>query len=103
MPGEFIGLVAVLCIFGIPIVKIWTDHQRKMLEMKLHNQNQGDGGVRAELEALRQEVRSLRDTSMQYDLSFDTALQRMEQRVAGVERSVQAIQPQVVQRVGSGR
>ena len=79
--GEFIGLIAVVLIFGIPIVKIWTDHQRKMLEMKLQLHNKGDNGLRAELDALRQEVRSLRDTSMQYDLSFDTALQRMEQRV----------------------
>src|SRR5437762_2626724 len=84
--GEIIGLVAVVLIFGIPIVKIWTDHQRKVLEMKLQLKNHGDTGLRGELEALRDEVRSLRDTSMQYDLSFDTALQRMEQRVEGIER-----------------
>lgn len=84
--GEIIGLVAVTLIFGIPIVKIWTDHQRKVLEMRLQLNKQGDTGVRAELEALRKEVNSLRDTSMQYDLSFDTALQRMEQRVEAMER-----------------
>lgn len=92
MPGEFIGLVSVVLIFGIPIISIWTTHQRKMLEMKLQLQNKGDVGVRAELEALRQEVRSLRDTSMQYDLSFDSALQRMEQRVERIERGAH-IQP----------
>ena len=68
------------------MIAIWTGHQRKMLEMRLQLQNQGDTGLRAEVETLRQEVRSLRDTSMQYDLSFDTALQRMEKRVEGVER-----------------
>ncbi len=84
--GELIGLVAVVLIFGSPMIAIWTGHQRKMLEMRLQLQNQGDAGLRAEVEALRQEIRALRDTSMQYDLSFDTALQRLEKRVEGVER-----------------
>jgi len=102
--GEIIGLVAVSLIFGIPIVKIWTDHQRKVLEMKLQLRNQGDTGLRAEFEALKQEVRSLRDTSTQYDLSFDTALVRMEHRVEGVERNVQALQSgDVLQQMRSGR
>ena len=38
-------------------------------------------------EALRQEVRALRDTTMQYDLSFDAALERMESRVESIERA----------------
>src|SRR5947209_18031870 len=91
MSGEMTGFAAVLLIFGIPIIKIWTDHQRKMLEMKLHLRNQGDSGLRAEFDALRQEVRSLRDTSTQYDLSFDAALQRMEQRVERMERQSTAV------------
>ena len=45
----------------------------------------------------------LRDTTMQYDLSFDTALQRMDQRVASVERTVQAIPVEERMRVGAGR
>ena len=101
--GEIIGLVAVSLIFGIPIVKIWTDHQRKVLEMRLKLNTHGDKSVRGELEALRLEVRSLRDTSMQYDLSFDTALQRMEHRVEGTERRVATIQSDDVLRVGNGR
>ena len=101
--GEVIGLVAVILIFVIPIVKIGTDHQRKVLAMKLQLGNQGDSGMRAELDALRREVHSLRDTCTQYDLSFDTALQRMESRVEGIERSVQSIQSSDVLRVGIGR
>ena len=82
------GMFAMLCVFGIPLSAIWTSHHRKMMELKLRLNNHGDSGLRAELEALRQEVRSLRDTSTQYDLSFDTALQRMEHRVEGIERNV---------------
>ena len=81
------GMIAVLCVFGIPLSAIWTTHWRKVLELQLQLRGQGDNGLRSELEALRQEVRSLRDTSMQYDLSFDTAMQQMERRVNKLERS----------------
>ena len=102
--GQIIGLTAVVLIFGIPIIAIWTEHQRKVLEIKLKLTKQTDIGVAAEIEALRQEVRSLRDTSMQYDLSFDTALQRMEQRVERLEvRSTIPAQADDQVRVGVGR
>lgn len=35
MMGEFIGLVSVVLIFGIPIVAIWTKHRKEMMEMQL--------------------------------------------------------------------
>lgn len=101
--GDLAGIIAILCVFGIPLSAIWTSHRRKVLELELQLRGQGDNGVRAEVEALRQEVRSLRDTSTQYDLSFDTALQRMERRVEGIERKVQSIQPDDVLRVSTGR
>ena len=43
--------------------------------------------LRQEVAALREEMRSLRDTTTQYDISFDTALQRVEQRIGRVEQS----------------
>lgn len=102
--GELIGLVAVVLIFGSPIIAVWSGHQRKMLELRLQMQNQGDAGLRSEVEALRQEVRSLRDTSMQYDLSFDTALQRLEKRVEGVERrGIAAVPESNTINLGAGR
>ncbi|HLK58877.1 MAG TPA: hypothetical protein VKU00_20050 [Chthonomonadaceae bacterium] len=91
MPGEFVGLVAILCVFGIPLSAIWTHHRRKILEMQLQLRNTGDVGTRAEIAALREEVRSLKETTMQYDLSFDSALQRLERRVEGVERRVNGV------------
>lgn len=97
------GIVAILCMFGIPLSAIWTSHRRKVLELQLQLRGQGDNNLRAELEALRQEVRSLRDTSMQYDLSFDTALQRMEQRVERMERGGQQVQSQEQMQVGGRR
>ena len=89
--GEFIGLIAILSVFGIPLSAIWTSHRREVLKMQLQMQNQGDSSLRASVEALREEVKSLRDTTLQYDLSFDNALQRMEQRVDGLERRVNEV------------
>lgn len=86
--GEFVGLIAVMGFFCIPISAIWTSHRRQVLEMQLKLKQQGSADVQNSINALREEVRQLRDTSMQYDLSFDAALQRMEQRVEGVERRV---------------
>ncbi len=81
-----------LMIFAIPIVAIWTKHQRKMAEIQAMRGPQVDLNMHAELQALRNEVRSLRDTTMQYDLSFDTALQNMERKHEGLERKVQNMQ-----------
>ena len=48
--------------------------------------------LRAEIEAMRQEMRSLRDTTTQYDLSFDTALQNMEKKVEILNRKLLLIE-----------
>jgi hypothetical protein len=37
------------------------------------------------IEALRRELHELRDTATRFDMSFDTALQRLEARMAGIE------------------
>ena len=87
MMENILPLVAVVMTFGVPLTVIWTHHQRKMLELQSKlRQGSQDDTLRATVEALRQEVRALRDTTMQYDLSFDTALQNIENRVQAVER-----------------
>jgi len=83
----FIFIVTVpLMLFSIPLLAIWTSHRRKMEEMRQMRQSSIGKEIQAEFAAVRKEIQSLRDTTMQYDLSFDTALQRMEARVAGLER-----------------
>lgn len=87
MGEDIIALCGIFFIFGvIPVSVIWTHHRRKMLELQLRLRQDGDSGVRAALEALRQEVRMLKETTTEYDISFDNALQRMEQRVDNLER-----------------
>jgi hypothetical protein len=102
LPGEILGMIAILGAFGIPIVAIWTGHRQKIVEMQLKMRQQGDASVHASIEALRQEVQQLKDTTMQYDLSFDNALQRMEQRVEGVERRVNEVNSKQTVSIGRG-
>lgn len=81
------GLVAIIMVFSVPLAAILSHHRQQMARF------QGGAGrgmfeeLRAEIDMLRQEVRSLRDTSTQYDLSFDTALQRMDDRVEKLEKA----------------
>lgn len=90
MPSE---IVPIILVFSIPIIAIITHHRRKMMELQLQQrQPASDMMLHNEINALRSELNSLKDTTTQYDLSFDTALQRMEQRVEGVERQVRAVQ-----------
>lgn len=65
---------------------IFTHHRRKMEEMRQKEKRQIGVDIQAEFEKLRGEIRDLRDVSMQYDLSFDNALQQMEHRLAHLER-----------------
>lgn len=64
MPEEFIGLAAVIGVFGIPIVAILVAHQRKMAEIIHGNHAQARvvEPLLAEVHALRREVSHLRDT-----------------------------------------
>lgn len=98
-----IPITAIVCIFGIPLSAIWTSHRRQMLEMQLQMRSQGDTNVRAAIDDLRQEVKALRDTTMQYDLSFDSALQRMEHRVEALENRATGVNADSVNDLRIGR
>jgi hypothetical protein len=80
----FLGLP--LIVLSIPLALIWTHHKRKMLEMRLKREALVNHQFQAQLDALRVEVQSLRDTATQYDMSFDTALQRIDRRVMTLEQ-----------------
>ncbi len=48
--------------------------------------------VGVELAELRKQVEALRDTTTKYDLSFDTALQRLESRMSHMEERQKALE-----------
>src|SRR5437879_2435429 len=90
--GELTGLVAVTMIFGIPIVAVLTAHHRKLVEMKLQRGHNASDSVIGEIRQLREQMSELRDTTTKYDVSFDSALQRIESRVGGLEQRVTSIE-----------
>jgi predicted nucleic acid-binding Zn-ribbon protein len=91
--GEWIGLVAVICIFGWPMLMIVLKHQRQMAEMRMNVLGKADQSILAELEELKRQMSEMRDTTTRYDMSFDSALQRMESRMSHVEQKMHQIEP----------
>ncbi len=86
------GVIAIVMVFGIPIVAILTKHHQKLMEMKMARGQHGDSSVVAEIEGLRRQITEMRDTTTRYDLSFDAALQRIEQRVGHLEGRVSSLE-----------
>lgn len=88
--GDLIGLVAVVLIFGGPMFALWTRYQ---LERERIRQEKSDRAF----EQIRQELAQVRETSTQYALSFEDALQRIERRLDQLEERVGAIEGQQIQ------
>lgn len=80
-----IGLPVAGAIF-LPTVAMNMYHKRKMEELRQKEQRLVSADILSEFEKIRTEIRELRDVTMQYDLSFDTALQQVEHRLAHLER-----------------
>lgn len=89
--GDFIGLVAVVLIFGGPMFALWTRYQ---LERERIRQQKSDKAF----EQILQELAQVRETSTQYALSFEDALQRIENRLDNLEQRLSAVE---VQQVGT--
>jgi len=81
-----IGIPGVTLFAVLPMYGMYTYHKRKMEQLRLQRDNLLSQHVADEFAAVREEIRALRDTSMQYDISFDTALHQMERRINGLER-----------------
>jgi hypothetical protein len=83
--GELTGLVAVVLIFGGGIIRSALQSHERLAQMRVEAQKTPDQDVLRRLDALDQEIARLRDTSTQFDLSHDNALERISQRVSNLE------------------
>jgi hypothetical protein len=87
MPEEFIAVVAIVMVFGIPIVAILTHHQRKMAELIHRNHAEVNPIVVEEVNRLREEVRQLRSQLNETTIALDDARRLrpvdIEHRVGG--------------------
>jgi hypothetical protein len=81
-----VGIPSVTLFALLPMYGLYTFHKRKMEQFRLQRDNLLSQHIANEFDSVREEIKALRDTSMQYDLSFDTALHQMERRVNGLER-----------------
>ena len=68
-PENFIPLIAIVMMFGIPIVAILTTHQRKMAEMIHGNRQQSPN---QELAPIYHELKNLRDSVNSLALNVDS-------------------------------
>ena len=74
--------------------------KKDALKMQLKAGQNVDGKVMEELTALKQQIAELRDTTTRYDMSFDSALQRIESRVGHEEGRVNGIEEGQQQVIG---
>jgi len=77
------GIAAL--VLSTPLVLILTYHRRQMEQLRMQKSGLMADEVKAEFAAIRSEIQSLRDTTLQYDLSFDNSLQQMEHRLGHLE------------------
>ena len=87
-------ILAILMVFGIPITVILTSHIRKMEEIRSKGGKGGDESVARAIHELKEQFNELRDTTTKYDMSFDAALQRIENRVNHLEGRVARVEQQ---------
>lgn len=89
---EIFWILIPLAAFMIPITAIWTAHQRKMIELRLQLGQGENFNVTEELRQMKNQISELRDTTTRYDMSFDSALQRIESRVGNLETRVTSVE-----------
>lgn len=94
MDGMIAGLAIALIFGGIPITAIVTHHQRKMAEIKARTGGGDPNEFKEALVALRKEMAELRDTTTRFDVSFDAAITRLEQRMDRAETNIDKVAPQ---------
>ena len=82
-----LGIPSVTLFGLLPLFMGYSYHKRKMEQLRLQGDNLLSQHLANEFAAVREEIKALRDTSMQYDISFDTALHQIERRVGGLERA----------------
>ena len=83
--GEFMGLVAILMIFGIPMLAIWTKHRKEMMQMQVNTTAEKAAQYAASNKELEDRVRVLERivTDGGYDVATQIEALRDQRRVEG--------------------
>jgi len=93
MFNPFLFVLALMAIiFSIPLAAIITEHRRKLAELRLRSKTAPDEQTLAKIQDLTRQIADLRATATEFDLSFDTALERLESRMGHLETRVQSME-----------
>lgn len=86
------------------VLNSFIRYRQKVAELRLKSGSRSDQDSLVEMRALRNQMTELRDTTSEYNLSFDTALQRMESRISRLEQRIeQAERESQAARLDAGR
>lgn len=80
-----IPISAIVLGVGGGIIQSVLKSQERRMEMRLRAQQGQNDTVIHQLDAIRAEIASLRDTTTQYDLTNDHVVQRLEERLSRLE------------------
>ena len=69
----------------VSVTLIFTRAWQKVSTLKTEAQVKSYDAALEGIESVRRELTELRDTTTRYDMSFDTALQRLESRIGNLE------------------
>ncbi|MDW8107601.1 MAG: hypothetical protein RMK45_08990 [Armatimonadota bacterium] len=91
-----LNLVMLILFLGplslIPIVAMVLRHRREVLRMELEKHQLSNREIAKQIEALRQEIAQLRETSTRFDLSLQENLEYLQERVRMLEQQLDAQQ-----------
>lgn len=94
--GWLTGLVAVFLIFGGgSLVQKWIEGENEAKRIRAEKASGKSAVSEQVIEELRQEIVALRETTTRFDISFDAAITRLEQRMNRVEEQTGQSEPTV--------
>ena len=82
---QLVPLAFVVFVFGGGVIRSALKSWERRMELQAQRQQGQNDVVVQQLQALRAEVAALRDTSTQFDMSLESAVQRLEHRVERLE------------------
>ncbi len=91
------GLGALVLL--LPFYGLWAYNRRKIEEIRVRGRVHIGEETQRSLEEIRRELHALRDTTTNYDMGFDSAMHRIEARMAHLESRVNSNE---VQNVSAG-
>ena len=87
-PATLALMIPITAIVGgsiTGVIKLFLAHRERALQIQLQLRQTGNSGLEAQFAALKDDMARLRDTCTSYDLSIDSQLRRIEQRLEFVE------------------